>query len=217
MRRRAGGFGAAECRVRRVPGAPGATSAPPRRPSGGGGGGVLEGFPELWRPSQAALATGFSRASLAGRFDCRGRWIFDVAHNPAGLGVLIEALGEAVPGRPVHALVGILADKAWPEMLAALGRVVDRVWLTTPPNAPPERRWDLVEVGRAVGQVGDLDTALPPDRLPARPPVIEPDFDRALREVQQGAGTVLVTGSFHTVGDAPRRPAGAPPPRPLLV
>jgi len=184
---------------------------PHQRRNGAIAAAVLDALPEPWRPSQAALATGFSRASLAGRFDCRGRWIFDVAHNPAGLGVLIEALGEAVPGRPVHALVGILADKAWPEMLAALGRVVDRVWLTTPPNAPPERRWDLVEVGRAVGRVGDLDTALPPDRLTARPPVIEPDFDRALREVQQGAGTVLVTGSFHTVGDALARLPGFAP------
>ena len=30
---------------------------------------------------------------------------------------------------------------------------------------------------------------------------IEPDLGQALRQAQQGAGTVLVTGSFHTVGD----------------
>ena len=30
---------------------------------------------------------------------------------------------------------------------------------------------------------------------------LEPDFRKALAEVQQGAGTVLITGSFHTVGD----------------
>jgi dihydrofolate synthase/folylpolyglutamate synthase len=28
-----------------------------------------------------------------------------------------------------------------------------------------------------------------------------PDFGEALAKVQEGAGTVLVTGSFHTVGD----------------
>jgi folylpolyglutamate synthase/dihydropteroate synthase len=28
-----------------------------------------------------------------------------------------------------------------------------------------------------------------------------PDFHAALAEVQRGAGTILVTGSFHTVGD----------------
>ena len=31
---------------------------------------LLGALPERWRPSHAALATGFSRASLAGRFDC---------------------------------------------------------------------------------------------------------------------------------------------------
>ena len=41
---------------------------------------------------------------------------------------------------------------------------------------------------------------------PARPRAsaewhLEPDFHRALAQVQEGAGTVLVTGSFHTVGD----------------
>jgi hypothetical protein len=32
--------------------------------------------------------------------------------------------------------------------------------------------------------------------------VWEPDFARALDIVQEGAKTMLVTGSFHTVGDA---------------
>jgi folylpolyglutamate synthase/dihydropteroate synthase len=43
-------------------------------------------------------------------------------------------------------------------------------------------------------------------RDPNRPPakahwLLEPDFERALGKVQEGAATVLVTGSFHTVGD----------------
>jgi folylpolyglutamate synthase/dihydropteroate synthase len=28
-----------------------------------------------------------------------------------------------------------------------------------------------------------------------------PDFTDAIERIQEGAGTVLVTGSFHTVGD----------------
>jgi len=40
---------------------------------------------------------------------------------------------------------------------------------------------------------------------------IEPDFDAALRDVQDGAATVLVTGSFHTVGDALSRLPGFAP------
>ncbi|MBI2404038.1 MAG: hypothetical protein HYV20_15135 [Gemmatimonadetes bacterium] len=54
---------------------------------------------------------------------------------------------------------------------------------------------------------------LPPasDRPSAEPPAIEPDFDRALQDVQQQAGTILVTGSFHTVGDALARLPGFAP------
>ncbi len=166
---------------------------------------LLETLPERWRPGAAAVAAGFARAFVPGRFDRRGRWIFDVAHNPAGIQVLIGSLREANPSRPVHALVGILVDKAWADMLTALGQVVDRVWLTTPPTAPPERRWDLAAVRRAMEGDGGS--------IPIRPPSLttEPDFDKALHDVQQGAGTVLVTGSFHTVGDALARLPGFAP------
>ena len=172
---------------------------------------LLDALPEAWRPAPAAVAAGFARARLAGRFDRRGRWIFDVAHNLAGIQVLLGALRNAQPDRPLHALVGILTDKAWRDMLAGLSQVVDRIWLTTPPTAPPERRWDLGEVGRAVGRSGGPDVPGPPGWLTARPPVIEPDFDRALRDVREGAGTILVTGSFHTVGDALARLPGFTP------
>jgi hypothetical protein len=69
----------------------------------------------------------------------------------------------------------------------------------------------LGDVGQAVGRSGGRDVAGPPDRPSVRPPVIEPDFDRALQEVQDGAGTILVTGSFHTVGDALARLPGFAP------
>ena len=41
---------------------------------------------------------------------------------------------------------------------------------------------------------------------PKRPPAnatwhLQPDFRKALDQVQHGAATILVTGSFHTVGD----------------
>ena len=37
------------------------------------------------------------------------------------------------------------------------------------------------------------------------PAVAEPDFDRALRLGEREGATTLVTGSFHTVGDAMAR------------
>jgi dihydrofolate synthase/folylpolyglutamate synthase len=154
--------------------------------------GVLMALPPACRPDRAAIEEGFGRARIPGRFDRRGKWLFDVAHNPDGMRALTAAIADAALPRPIHALVSILGDKAWAEMLIELDRVVDRGLLTVAPTAVA-RGWDL----------GWLDQWL---RDPARPPAqaswsLVPEFPRAIREVQEGAGTVLVTGSFHTVGD----------------
>ena len=77
-------------------------------------------------------------------------------------------------------------------MLVQLDQAIDRGVLTIAPTAAV-RGWDIDWLGRWL-------------RDPSRPPPhaqwsLEPDFTEALRKVQEGAGTVLVTGSFHTVGD----------------
>ena len=153
---------------------------------------VLEVLPEPWRPGPGAVQRGFAEAVIPGRLDRRGKWLFDVAHNPDGMAALCRAIGELQPRRPVHALVSILSDKAWPDMLVQLDRVVDRGILTITPSAEG-RRWDIEWLRRWL-------------RDPTRPPALAswqliPDFSEALAEVQRGAETVLVTGSFHTVGD----------------
>ena len=154
--------------------------------------GVLMALPERYRPDRGAIERGFAEARIPGRFDRRGKWLFDVAHNPDGMRALGEAIEVGRVPRPIHALVSILGDKAWPDMLVQLDRVVDRGVLTVAPTAAG-RRWDM----------SWLETWL---RDPNRPPAkaqwaLEPDFPKALRKVQEGAATVLVTGSFHTVGD----------------
>lgn len=155
---------------------------------------ILGALPERYRVGLAGVQAAFARTHVPGRFDRKGSWIFDVAHNPGGVEALVENLADPPPRRPLHALVGILGDKDWESMLRLLAPAVDRIWVTTPPTAPPGRRWDLASAARVV-----------PDG------VAEADFDRALEAVQVGAGTVLVTGSFHTVGDALARLPGLAP------
>lgn len=154
--------------------------------------GVLLALPPRYRPGLAEIGRGFVAARIPGRFDRRGKWLFDVAHNPDGMRALEEAIETAGVPRPIHALVSILGDKSWPEMLVRLDQAVDRGVLTVAPTAAG-RRWDLSWLQRWL-------------RDPTRPPAraewtLEPDFQAALARVQEGAATVLVTGSFHTVGD----------------
>lgn len=154
--------------------------------------GILTALPAPYRPTATQIERAFGLARVAGRLDQRGRWLFDVAHNPDGMRSLVRALAAIRPRRPLHALVSILGDKEWPEMLVQLDQAIDRGVLTIAPTAAA-RGWDIEWLRRWL-------------KDPARPPAhaewtLIPDFVQAIEKVQEGAGTVLVTGSFHTVGD----------------
>ena len=75
-------------------------------------------------------------------------------------------------------------------MLPPLFSRADYAVLTLPPSAPPERRWDARAAADAVAH-------LCPMRL-------EGDFTAAVdrARAEAGEGTVVVTGSVHTVGSA---------------
>ncbi len=154
--------------------------------------GVLMALPPRYRPARADIEAGFAGARIPGRFDRRGKWLFDVAHNPDGMRSLVTALEAAHLPRPIHALVSILGDKAWQEMLVRLDAAIDHGICTVAPTAAG-RRWDLGWLQR-----WREDPTRPRPQATWRSVL---DFQQALREVQVGAGTVLVTGSFHTVGD----------------
>jgi dihydrofolate synthase/folylpolyglutamate synthase len=154
--------------------------------------GILSALPVAYRPRQEQVERAFGSTRVSGRLDRRGRWLFDVAHNPDGMRSLVTALEAIRPARPVHALVSILGDKEWPEMLVQLDRVIDRGFLTIAPTAAA-RGWDIAWLRRWL-----RDSARPPARAEW---TLVPDFREAIRRVQEGAGTALVTGSFHTVGD----------------
>ena len=77
-------------------------------------------------------------------------------------------------------------------MMTTLAAHVDRFVLSAPPSVPLDRAWVLseaVEFAREHGWHAEADA----------------DFDRALDASRAGAATTLITGSFHTVGDAMSR------------
>lgn len=153
---------------------------------------ALGHLPLELRPSREAIAAAFALASVPGRFDRRGKWLFDVAHNPDSMRALTATLAEIKPPRPIHALVSILGDKDWPEMLVELDHAIEAGFLTIAPSADT-RKWDLGWLERWLA-----DSERPAAHARWR---LVPDFKEALVQAQVGAATVLVTGSFHTVGD----------------
>ena len=153
---------------------------------------VLRAAGPAFTPAPDVLASGVSATRLAGRFQRVGRWLFDVAHNPDGIATVVESIRATMPDRPLGAVVCVLSDKDWRRMLDTLVPVLDQLWLTNAPTAPASRRWSLDD---AVAHARELAGA----RCQVH---AEPDFSLALEDSRRSAGTVLVTGSFHTVGDA---------------
>jgi dihydrofolate synthase / folylpolyglutamate synthase len=157
---------------------------------------LLARLPAALRPDWSALEAGFASARWPGRFQVERRgsttWIFDVAHNPAGVATLVETLRRLEPPRPLLLLAAILSDKPWREMLAPLLTEADGAILTIAPTAPDSRRWDPMQAAEWASTVSE------------KPPRVIEDFAAALQRAETLAphGTILVTGSVHTVGDA---------------
>ncbi|HEX2723154.1 MAG TPA: folylpolyglutamate synthase/dihydrofolate synthase family protein [Gemmatimonadaceae bacterium] len=128
------------------------------------------------------------KVRLAGRFQRFEHFIFDVAHNPDGMASFARTLAQIKPERPIVGVLGILADKNWREMMKILSSVVDRIILVQPPGAPPSRAWNPVEALAFANETGIRAS-------------IDADFGNAVT-TRSEAETVVVTGSFHTVGDA---------------
>jgi dihydrofolate synthase/folylpolyglutamate synthase len=140
-------------------------------------------------PTGVEISSALSNVFLPGRFQQRGKIIFDVAHNPEGASTIAKTLRALNPPKPRTALVAVLADKDWQGMVRELAPVVDRFIFTTAPSAPAERRWDPAE-------------ALAFARSQGFEATLEPELEAALERGENGSGTLIITGSFHTVGDA---------------
>jgi dihydrofolate synthase/folylpolyglutamate synthase len=146
-----------------------------------------------WAVALNEIQASVGGLKLPGRFHREGNIVLDVAHNPAGMAVVAGTLARLDVPKPVVALVGILSDKDWRAMLRAVATVADEIIATVPPTAPAERRWNLEEVARFAR---DASMEL---RCVA-------DFDTALHlATADPTHTALITGSFHTVGDAMAR------------
>lgn len=160
---------------------------------------ILEHLPEPLRPDADAVLRGIAGVRYPGRDQIEvldgTTWLFDVAHNTAGIESLVDTLGRVELPGPRVALVAVLGDKDWRGMLPPLLDRMDGAVFTQAPSAPPERRWD---VGEAATEVGGGSSRARVE--------VEEDFDTALGRARAaaGEGTVVVTGSCHTVGSALR-------------
>lgn len=157
---------------------------------------LLGRLPRDLRPSWSELRAGFAAVRWPGRLTAHrehgATFVFDVAHNAEGAAALCRSIDSLELPRPLVLVAGILSDKDWAAMLPPLVARADAAIFTIPPSSPPGRRWDPAEAARVLAP-----------QLRSTPRII-PSLSSALRRAVTLApyGTILVTGSVHTVGDA---------------
>ena len=150
---------------------------------------MLDAAGKHWSVPLSEAARVLPGVSMPGRFQRRGKFILDVAHNPDGMRALATSLDAVAPPRPITGVLGVLNDKDWREMMRVLCASVDHVIVTSPVSAPSSRAWDASEAADYGIENGWNVTLV--DDLP-----------QAVAVAAAEAATVVITGSFHTVGDA---------------
>jgi len=140
----------------------------------------------------SSISSALSKVFLPGRFQRQGRFIFDVAHNPAGARTVADTLRAMDAPAPRTTVVAVLSDKDWRGIIRALAPVTDRFIITNAPSAPPDRIWSARAAHAFTESEGWASR-------------LAPQLDAALALAQQSEGTIVITGSFHTVGDAMSR------------
>jgi len=149
----------------------------------------VAGFDELLQSDVINAALG--DIQLAGRMQIvRENWIVDVAHNPAAADVLADALRARASGGVAVAILGMLDDKDVEGVVTPLAGLVGS-WVAVTADNP--RAIPAAELARRVAN--STGNAC----------LIAATLDAAIERAEEragAAGSVLVTGSFYTVGAA---------------
>ncbi|MDP9348576.1 MAG: hypothetical protein M3P24_05485 [Gemmatimonadota bacterium] len=102
---------------------------------------LLALLPEGVRPGWGEVEAGFATVRWPGRFQVERlggtTWVFDVAHNPAGVRSLAATLDAVELPRPRVLVAAILSDKEWNTMLPPSWSARTR---RCSPWLPPPRR-----------------------------------------------------------------------------
>ncbi|MDR2939753.1 MAG: bifunctional folylpolyglutamate synthase/dihydrofolate synthase [Clostridiales bacterium] len=90
-----------------------------------------------WKVTEKDLRNGLKKATWPGRFEVMNKkpiFIVDGAHNPQGARAVVEGLSQLANGRKIIFLIGVLADKGYPEMIEILAPVAKCFFVVTPDN-----------------------------------------------------------------------------------
>lgn len=114
--------------------------------------------------------------------------ILDGAHNPHGAHALAESL-SMLDGKPVTAIIGMMADKSIPQFFGELLPKVTHVILVTPHQPRSAQAVDLADIAKQY---------LPDVSIASE---ISEAFTQAVNTAQMENGAVLICGSLYLAGE----------------
>ena len=149
---------------------------------------VLRYLADLGRFDFAATIDGLRHTVWQGRFDLYPEFglVLDGAHNPEGIGVLTETLGEVFPGRKFRFIFGAFSDKDTFDGLRLLAPFATEFIFVRPESARPSK------------SAAELESELA--RIAPGVPASDAALDAALASLAPERPTVLC-GSLHLCGD----------------
>lgn len=147
---------------------------------------------------EAAVRQGLAAARWPGRLEIVNRQpltVLDGAHNVAGMQALSAALQQYWPGRPIVAVLGMLADKERAEALRLLLPLVSRAVITKVPS-PRAGDWQaLAEICQEFAVPCQLVESVP-QAVAAGRQILQSD------ELNGEEPLFLVTGSLYMLAEA---------------
>lgn len=144
----------------RIDAAPLALAGPHQIENAGVACAVLDALAPRLSIAAEAVGVGLAAAEWPGRFERRGRFVFDGAHNPDAARALRAALDELVPGSRCF-VFGVLADKDHAGMARALFPGASAVHLVRPRSARARDPEVVVAAVREIGVPATIHAAVP--------------------------------------------------------
>ena len=103
---------------------------------------------------ETAIKKGLKKVRMPGRFEIFSKdptVIYDGAHNIGSVTALVENLGKFYPGKKATVVMGVMADKAYGEILAMLKPLIKRLVAVTPDNERALDKELLRDEAKALG------------------------------------------------------------------
>ena len=162
---------------------------------------VVESLQQRLPTPVDALADALRQVQMPARFEYLElndkRVVVDAAHNPAAARMLVRNLRHFYPGCPIHAVIGIMQDKAIDEIVEALAPVVSAWYcgrLSMPRALAPEALADVIRAQQRRSEAASAGICVYAS--------VDAAFRAATQNVTDNAREIiLVSGSFYTVSE----------------